>query len=123
VTVTVRRRPGGEIECPDCGRTRAVCYETARKVARGHLSGRCQGCAASARVPDGVLSREALRRLESVGELLDDNGIREWAARVWDGWSPHARAEFAGALESLLYLIRGAGDGQPAAHRRPNGRL
>lgn len=43
---------------------------------------------------------------------------RKWAARVWRHWSPADRAEVAGALMSLRDVLRGAGDGENARHRR-----
>lgn len=42
-----------------------------------------------------------------------------WARRVWNDWSPHQRAEFAGAIQVGLDSMRGAGDGTDARKRRP----
>lgn len=47
-----------------------------------------------------------------------DDWVREWARAVWESWTPHERAEFAGALESLEESLKGAGDGTSAQHRR-----
>jgi hypothetical protein len=81
--------------CPSCGRERRTQSPDPRHV-------RCRDSVA----PDHIKI-----------------GIRRWAQRTWDAWTPNERAEFAGAMDSIGDVLAGAGEGEPARKRFRSGRL
>ena len=99
------------VDCPGCGKRR-------RTV---NASGRCRAChevelLVAPDPDDDVVDADVGPDEWRVGDELVPP--RVWAARRWRQWSLAERAMFAGALESLLDELRGAGEGETARHRR-----
>jgi hypothetical protein len=45
---------------------------------------------------------------------------KQWAWRVWHGWTAREKAEFSSGLDSVRRQNQGEGDGTPAPKRRNN---
>lgn len=89
----------------------ARCDGARRAQDRSYRHFRCSSCDrwVRAKIEHDVCRR--CRELAAVHAAEPDEAKREWAANVWAAWTPHERAEVAGALESLLASVRGGGHG------------
>lgn len=102
----------------------SACLYPRLKASTAYQNGcRCDHCRAVKSQRSGRPSRLPVP-VRVVWDDDDDDGESPWgwARRVWEGWTPAERAEVAGALESLLDELRGAGDGSFARRRSEGGR-